>query len=196
MKTGYQILLLVSLLILTLLPSSLLGAKYKPSRVKNYKKIKAPFSPPSITFAVVWPILYVLTSVAVWLVLRRADQMVGGHPNQLPFLIGTILLFVFQLALNFAWIPAFSKGKYMDSLWILLGLLLLGLLLLVLLLKTSTVAALLWSPYLIWLLFALQLNISVVVNKHAQDALLEEGQQKLEDLKDDPVGTVKNLLRG
>lgn len=164
MKLIAQILLFVSLLILTLLPSSILGTIYKPSHTKNYNKIKPVFSPPNVVFSVVWPLLYILMSTSMWLILRNVDHNTYLYGNLVPL----ICVFIAQLALNFSWIPVFSNGKYMESLWILLSILLLAIISMVIMAKLNTLSSILWVPYVVWLFFAMQLNISVVVNHKSQ----------------------------
>ena len=60
--------------------------------------VKPDFMPPGWAFGIVWPILYVLMGLAVAMIL--AEPPSDRRRNAL-------LLFVAQLALNFAWSPVF-----------------------------------------------------------------------------------------
>lgn len=164
MKLFIQFLLLFGFLVLTLIPSSVLGAHYKPSRAVNYNTNKAVFSPPDVVFAVIWPVLYTLMSVSMWLILRKADNTTHTVMSK-EYVVPLICVFVAQLALNFSWIPVFSIGKFKTSLWILLSTLLLAIITMILMSTMNTLSTVLWTPYVVWLFFAVHLNIAFIVNR-------------------------------
>ena len=157
MKTSYQVVLLVCLLIVALVPSSIIGMHYSPGKIKDYDAIKPEFVPPNTVFAVVWPILYILQAVALWYVLRSTTKK--------SVVIGLSVAFGVQLVLNFLWSPMFFKGKtnnYKHALWVLMALVLAVVLMWVVFLKENTVAALMWTPYVLWLFFATLMNSRIV----------------------------------
>jgi len=174
MKAGYQALLLIGLLIATLVPSSILARFYSPSKagvatnpskINDYEKVKPAFTPPNAVFGVVWPILYILQAVALWLVLRNSKQLLNGSDGEKAIMIGLPILFGLQLILNYVWMVVFYQGgikAYRDALWVLVTLMLFVVWIWVLLLKANTLAAFLWVPYLIWVPFAILMNARVV----------------------------------
>jgi tryptophan-rich sensory protein len=169
MKPGFQALLLAGLLILTLVPSSILAHFYPPSKSKGYALVKPAFTPPNAVFGVVWPCLYILQALSLFLVLRRAETMKSGSEEEQAILIGLPILFGLSLALNYAWVVVFyqaSPKAYKDSLWILLGLGVMIAWIWVLLLKTSALAAFLWTPYLVWVAFATLMASRIVTRSH------------------------------
>ena len=174
MKAGYQALLLIGLLIATLVPSSILARFYSPSKagvatnpskIKDYEKVKPEFAPPNAVFGVVWPILYILQAVALWLVLRNSKDLLNGNDGDKAIMIGLPILFGLQLILNYVWMVVFYQGDtkaYKDALWILVALVLFVVWIWVLLLKTNTLAAFLWTPYPLWIMFAIMMNARIV----------------------------------
>lgn len=206
MKLGYWFIVLVALLVVTLLPSSLLARHYSFADSNAYKAVKPKFSPPNIVFGIVWPVLYVLMSVSVWFALRHTfdatpqAQQVAQPPQaqqtqQQGLGISIVVIFAASLALNFAWVPVFYKKDYMGSLGILLGLLCVSLVLWVLLLKVNIIAGALWAPYLVWLVFALQLNVSVVIQSKSNDELKKQAYAFLDREGSNLQAKLKTVLQ-
>lgn len=121
--------------------------------IYNEEAVKPVLSPPMWLFPVVWSILYALmgTSAArVW--MQELGQARSRGLN----------LYVAQLIVNFFWSLLFFNAQAYGfaALWLLL----LWLLVIAMILsfrKTDILAAKLQIPYLLWLTFALYLNISV-----------------------------------
>ena len=112
--------------------------------------IKPAFQPPGWAFGVVWTILYTLMGIAVALIL--AEPQSSRRQTAL-------ILFVVQLALNFAWSPIFFGGRMIEV----------GLVTIIVMLLGATAAANLFRrlrpvagwlllPYLAWLCLATALN--------------------------------------
>jgi tryptophan-rich sensory protein len=60
-----------------------------------YRTLRRPgFAPPNWIFAPVWSVLYLMMAVAAWLVWECAES---------PMRSRALVLFLVQLALNFAW---------------------------------------------------------------------------------------------
>lgn len=118
---------------------------------------KPSFNPPNWVFAPVWSTLYVLIAIAGWLVWSR-DRTAPS-----------MTLWWAQLVLNFLWSPAFFALHRID----------LALVIIVLMLATiwafvavtarrQPVAALLFVPYGLWVLFATALNAALfILNRSA-----------------------------
>lgn len=113
-----------------------------------------PLSPPGRLFPIVWTILYALMGIASYLVLVS-----GKNKEEIR---KAILVYVYQLVVNFLW-PTFffNFGWYLFSFfWLVL---LWGLILIMILrfYKISEKAAYLLIPYLLWVTFAGYLNLAI-----------------------------------
>lgn len=120
-----------------------------------YKQLdKPPLQPPGWVFGAVWPVLYVATGVALFLIWKST----GTHKGQ------ALVLFAVQAILNAAWSLAFFG---MDQPWlglvIILALVVTVILCIVRFRSLSQWASWLFMPYLAWLLFATYLNIGIIV---------------------------------
>jgi benzodiazapine receptor len=110
---------------------------------------KPPFNPPNWVFARVWTLLYAVIAVAG----ARTYERVNGF-----------FLWVVQMALNFAWTPAFFLLHRPT-----IALVIIVALLTVILIFTRTrwsadrVSSLLFVPYAVWVAFATLLNAAIVV---------------------------------
>lgn len=111
---------------------------------------KPPFNPPNWIFAPVWTLLYALIAIA------GARTFAGGQG--LP-----LALWVAQLALNFAWSPAFFRLHRPGlALAIVAALLAFILAFIVQRWQADNISALLFVPYACWVAFATLLNASIV----------------------------------
>lgn len=118
--------------------------------------VKPAFAPPGWIFGIVWPILYTLMGVAVYIVFQTKADM---QKKSLA-----LMLYILQLFFNFLWsIVFFGWGLYWAAAVIAGILLFLILLTTISFLRINKKAAILMAPYLIWVLFALYLNISIAV---------------------------------
>ncbi len=116
--------------------------------------VKPPFNPPGWVFAPVWTLLYVLMGVAFFLVWMKGTDT-PGVPRAL-------LVYAFQLALNFLWSFFFFYAGAPG--WALLEILLLLAALswtLLLFFRVSRLAGWLMTPYLGWVTFATVLNAAI-----------------------------------
>lgn len=113
---------------------------------------KPPFNPPAWVFGPAWTTLYILIAVAGWLVWRRASA-------SLP-----MKLWWAQLALNFAWTPAFFGARQIGvALVIILVLLAVIFAFIATAWREHRTAALLFLPYAGWVAFASTLNAAIFV---------------------------------
>ena len=116
-----------------------------------YAQLRKPsWNPPSWIFGPVWTALYIMMSVAAWLVWKR-----GGFKVQRV----ALSLFLLQLLFNALWSPLFF-GLHNPGL-AFVDIVLLWLALLATLLafaRTSVLAGSLLMPYLAWVTFASALN--------------------------------------
>jgi len=114
-----------------------------------YAQLNRPtIAPPNWIFAPVWTTLYILMAVAAWRVWRRTGLK---SPE--------MMVFAFQLALNFAWSLVFFGLHRIGAALIEIALLDLAILAsLILFARRDRLAGLLFLPYLAWSLFATVLN--------------------------------------
>ncbi len=119
------------------------------------------WNPPNAVFGPVWTVLYVLMSVAAWLMWRRPDSEWRSR---------ALRVYVVQLALNAVWSPTFfGLGGLIGApgLWVALGIIVaLDIAILATIIRfgeVSRVAAGLLVPYWLWALFATTLNAAIAV---------------------------------
>ena len=148
---GYIIIVAVTALV-----SALGGMMSGGSRDGWYAALeKAPYNPPDIAFAIVWPVLYVLMAVGATIVVAKAG---GLRPA------GRAMgLFFTQLALNLGWSWLFFR--FHQPVWSLIDLIALWILIIAMIgafWRWSKIAALIQIPYLVWVSFAAYLNGFIV----------------------------------
>ena len=110
--------------------------------------IKSDLNPPGYVFGIVWPILYLFMGITAW---RNIDTIKIDFYIQL-FLnaIWSWLFFSFQLpliALFDIWLLIFINIKILFIVF-----------------KEDRIGAILYAPYILWLLFASYLNVFIVIN--------------------------------
>ena len=126
-----------------------LAALLTKGNMDIYKDIiTPPLSPPMWLFPIVWTILYTLMGISAAIVYKQDKEHLG--------------IFFVQLAVNFLWsIIFFNLRMFLFStIWLVL--------LIVLVIKmiqefriVDIRASYLLYPYLVWLLFALYLNVAI-----------------------------------
>ena len=146
-----HILALVVLLILCFAVAGVGGLATAPSIPNWYAGLAKPsWTPPGWVFGPVWSVLYLSMAVAAWLIWRRGDAVVP------------MTLFGIQLTFNVAWSWLFfglhSPGAaFIDIvlLWMAIAATT------VVFWRRSTLAGVLFVPYLIWVSFAAVLNFAI-----------------------------------
>lgn len=116
---------------------------------------KPDLNPPGWVFGVVWPILYLMMGIALFLVWRKTPL---GREEQTA-----LLWFFVQLLLNIAWswfffglrLPFFGLLE-IAMLWVAIFITFIAFF------RLSKTSALLLFPYLLWVSFAAYLNWSIV----------------------------------
>lgn len=114
---------------------------------------KPPLSPPSLTFPIVWTILYILMGISYGML--KSKKLVNEEIRFIYYL---------QLFVNAMWSIIFFvlKWRLFAFIWIIL----LDILVIVMIsefYKKDKLAGLLQIPYLIWILFASYLNLFVFI---------------------------------
>jgi benzodiazapine receptor len=110
--------------------------------------VKPPFNPPNWVFAPVWSLLYVMIAVAG----ARTYERTSGFA-----------LWLAQMALNFAWTPAFFLLHRPAVALVIVAALLVVILVFIWARWTADrISALLFVPYAAWVAFAALLNAAIV----------------------------------
>jgi Fe-Mn family superoxide dismutase len=114
--------------------------------------IKSPVTPPAILFPIAWGVLYVLMGVSVGTMLVKGDMSV-------------VRLWLLQLLLNFLWsVCFFALRSPLVGLLVILALDVTVCAYIIHTMGRRSVAAWLFVPYLLWLVFATYLNGYIYVN--------------------------------
>lgn len=143
--------LFISILIPVVL-GGIVGFLTGPSNMYSDLVLPA-FAPPGIVFPIVWTILYILMGISCYIIYKSDSY------NKEEALI----IYGIQLVINLLWSFWFFTFKlYLFSFVWILFLLFFVVLMIKRFLEISKISGYLQIPYLIWLLFAAILNLSVV----------------------------------
>jgi benzodiazapine receptor len=116
---------------------------------------KAPYNPPDIAFAIVWPALYALMAIGAILVRLKAGSF--GLAS------AALGIYFTQLAVNLSWSWLFFAFQAPLIALIIIGVLWLLIVLMIrAFARRSLIAAVLQVPYLLWVSFAAYLNAWIV----------------------------------
>lgn len=114
--------------------------------------IKPPLAPPNWLFPIAWSILYLLMGISYYKIIDKSDDVIIRqiYRIQLFFnLVWPVIFFLFELLL-------------LSSIWIVC-LDILVIIMIYIFYKIDSKAGLFQIPYLIWILFATYLNISIFI---------------------------------
>lgn len=133
--------------------TSLLGQYYTKSTVKSpwYDCVKPTWTPPGIVFPIVWTILYICIAIIF------ARSMIDNQ-----YLVAFI--FIINLIFNVLWCYTFFGIK--KPKWALIYILMIWLSIILLLWfrRSDKISMILLVPYLLWISFAMVLNIKSAIN--------------------------------
>ena len=111
------------------------------------------FMPPGWAFGVVWPLLYALMGIALAMILAEPES---------PRRRTALILFLIQLALNFAWSPIFFAGHDISlAKYVIFAMAAVAAGAAGQFYRLNKSAGLLLAPYLAWLVFAAALNSAI-----------------------------------
>lgn len=122
--------------------------------MEAYKLAEKPtLTPPEIVFPIVWTILYALMGISAARIWMSPPTKERNHG---------LIVYAVQLLFNFLWsIFFFNLQAYGFSFFWLLALWALVLSMIIIFNRTDRLASLLQIPYLLWLTFAVYLNLMV-----------------------------------
>ena len=110
--------------------------------------VKSNLNPPGYVFGIVWPILYLLMGITAWRTFYTIKK-----------------LFYVQLFFNAIWSWLFFSFHLplisLIDIWLLIFI---NIKILFMVLKEDKLAAFLYTPYIVWLLFASYLNLFIILN--------------------------------
>ena len=110
--------------------------------------VKSNLNPPGYVFGIVWSILYLLMGITAWRTFYTIKN-----------------LFYIQLFFNAIWSWLFFSFHLpvisLIDIWLLIFI---NIKILFMILKQDKIAAFLYTPYIVWLLFASYLNLFIVLN--------------------------------
>lgn len=114
--------------------------------------VKPPLSPAPAVFPIVWAILYALMGVSAYIVYYDDEE--NRKKN--------LILYGIQLFVNFMWSIVFFRFRLIGlSVFIILILIVLVIKMIMQFGKSNKIAGYINIPYLLWLVFALYLNVGV-----------------------------------
>ncbi len=111
---------------------------------------KPSFAPPKILFPIVWTILYILMGISSYIIYEKKDKN------------NSLKVYLLNLLVNMLWTPIFFRFKWflLSFIWIII----LDIIVIIMIMrfnKISKVASYIQIPYLIWIIFASVLNLSI-----------------------------------
>ena len=143
-------------LISSILITFLIGCLFVPfvSSYSFFEELNKGIDLPAITFPIVWSILYLIMGISLYMI-RKSDDYGKTSAYKIYFA---------QLIVNSVWILIFFifKMYVLSFIWIIL-LLILVIIMVVKFYKINKTAGLLNIPYIIWLLIASYLSLSIII---------------------------------
>lgn len=126
------------------------------NQMELYQKLNLPpLAPPGTLFPIIWTFLFILMGISSYLI----------YGSQHPQRENALLIYAFQLFINFCWpLFFFNLHNYFLALMILIVLLILIITMLLTFYHIHPFACYLNIPYLLWTCFALYLNFFVFIN--------------------------------
>ena len=137
----------ITLVLITLIVGSLASSN-TGTDIWYQGLIKSDLNPPGYVFGIVWPILYLFMGITAW---RNIDTIK--------------IYFYIQLFLNAIWSWLFFSFQLpliaLFDIWLLIFI---NIKILFIVSKQDKIGAILYAPYILWLLFASYLNVFIVLN--------------------------------
>lgn len=128
---------------------------------------KPPMMPPGWMFGAAWTLLYILLGLSLAMVLHARGARGRNR---------AVMLFAFQLVLNFAWSPVFfAFHQVQAALSIIAAMIVVNVVMVFVIWRIRVSAALLLYPYLGWLMFASVLNYQILTLNPNADTLAPRG---------------------
>ena len=137
----------IALVLITYIVGSLASSS-AGTDLRYQSLVKSNLNPPGYVFGIVWSILYLLMGITAWRTFYTIKN-----------------LFYIQLFFNAIWSWLFFSFHLpvisLIDIWLLIFI---NIKILFMILKQDKLAAFLYTPYIVWLLFASYLNLFIVLN--------------------------------
>lgn len=127
--------------------------------METYQNLrKSALAPPGLVFPLVWTVLYILMGISAYLISEsRLSVKKQEHHRQRG-----LALYAIQLGINFFWpIIFFRSQSYLFAFWWLVALTIFVIWMTAEFWQVEQSAAYLQIPYILWLIFAGYLNLTV-----------------------------------
>lgn len=123
--------------------------------MEKYKSLNIPpLSPPGWLFPIVWTILFILMGIASYIIYESTSK----------YKTSALIAYSVQLLLNLSWsIVFFNSNMYWTSVAIIIALIIMIIITTIFFRLIDKRASLLLMPYIIWVLFATYLDISIAL---------------------------------
>lgn len=142
--------------IIYLIITFLIGGLFTPLTFSNefYLSLNKPFEIPTIIFPIIWSILYLLMSISIYLISE------SNYINKLD----SIKIYFIQLVINSLWTLIFFGFHLIgfSIIWLLI-LITSVIIMFIKFYNINKTSAFINIPYIIWLILATMLNISIYI---------------------------------
>lgn len=142
--------------IIYLIITFVIGGLFTPLTFSNefYLSLNKPFEIPTIIFPIIWSILYLLMSISIYLISESNDI------NKLD----SIKIYLIQLVINSLWTLIFFGFHLIgfSIIWLLI-LITSVIIMFIKFYNINKISAFINIPYIIWLILATMLNISIYI---------------------------------
>ena len=133
-----------------------IGGLFTPLTFSNefYLSLNKPFEIPTIIFPIIWSILYLLMSISIYLISESNDI------NKLD----SIKIYLIQLVINSLWTLIFFGFHLIgfSIIWLII-LITSVIIMFIKFYNINKISAFINIPYIIWLILATMLNISIYI---------------------------------
>ncbi|MBD3362780.1 tryptophan-rich sensory protein [Candidatus Dojkabacteria bacterium] len=160
-KSKIQYLIKILFFIILCQTAGIIGSIFTTPNIQPwYSNLNKPFfNPPNWIFGPVWIILYTLMGISLYLISKKIKKNKNAE--------SAIIIFVIHLVFNSAWsIVFFGLQNLFGGLVVIIILNIFIFYLIYIFYKINRTASFLLIPYLLWVMFATLLNISIyILNK-------------------------------
>lgn len=151
MKINWKKLIIITLL--TFFVGSFFNF-FTMNNMETFKELSKPIDVPGILFPIIWTILYLLMSVSYYIISNSNDKQKDESKT----------IYIVQLIINSLWSLIFFgfEAYLLAFIWIII-LLIAVIVMIVKFYKVNRLSAYLQIPYVLWIIFAGYLNLSIYI---------------------------------
>lgn len=151
MKINWKKLIIITLL--TFFVGSFFNF-FTMNNMETFKELSKPIDVPGILFPIIWTILYLLMSISYYIISNSNDKQKDESKT----------IYIVQLIINSLWSLIFFgfEAYLLAFIWIII-LLIAVIVMIVKFYKVNRLSAYLQIPYVLWIIFAGYLNLSIYI---------------------------------